>query len=249
MPTRSELIDRVTSRVRARGGEGRVEASLCFLRAILVGVGEDQQVPTTMLERVAEFLRLEPQELEDDQPPPSNLRRSSLRISTIPPERMTRVLLLGRSDPVRLPMLHAVANARLSTVAEIRAASIGPAPVDARIVKVLRQAGYDTDRVLPRPVTVDDLTWADLVVTMTGTIIEWAKFLPRSIAHEHQPVADPSLDSLREGQDPLDVLRQTLRNVERVVGNIRLARPSRFPSGQMGAVKMPPPPRLPDDES
>jgi protein-tyrosine-phosphatase len=214
------------------------------LRAILVGVGEEQPVPTPMLERVAEFLRLDPQELEDEQPPQSSLRRSSLRISTIPPERMTRILLLGRSDAVRVPMLHAVASARWASVAEVRAASIAPSPVDARVVKVLRQAGFDTDKVLPRPVTVDDLTWADLVVTITGTRDEWAKFLPRSIAHEHQPVTDPSLDSLREGADPLDVLRHTLRNVERVVGGIRLARPSRFPSGQMAALKAPGLPNL-----
>lgn len=247
MPTRSELIDRVTSRVRARGGEGRVEASLCFLRAILVGVGEQQPVPAAMLERVAEFLRLEPHELEDEGPPPSNLRRSSLRISTIPPERTTRVLLLGRSDPIRLPMLHAVALTRLSTVADVRGAEIGPVPLDARAIKVMRQAGFDTDRILPRPVTVDDLTWADLVVTVTGTQADWAKFLPRSIAHEHQPVADPSLDALPEGVDPLEVLRQTLRQVERVVAGVRLARPSRFPSGQMGAVKVPPPPKVPEE--
>ena len=59
MPTRRELIERVTMRMRARGGEGRVESSLCFLRALLVGVAEDAPVPAAVLSRVGELKRLD----------------------------------------------------------------------------------------------------------------------------------------------------------------------------------------------
>ena len=255
MPSRRELIERVTARMRQRGGEGRVEASLCFLRALLVGVGDDQHVPDEMLERVSEFLRIEPQELEVEPPH----RRSSLRISTVPPARMTRVLFLGRSDPMRLPMFDAVGGARFSGIAEVRAAAIAPVAIDARAIKVLRHAGIETDHLAARSVSVDDLAWADIVVTFEGTREEWERFIPRSIAHEHHPVIDPmtEIDSLDEKADALDTLRYTLRSVERVIAAVRPARPSRFPapaplppmspsSGRLPT--MPPPPASEDDD-
>ncbi|GAC1522171.1 MAG: hypothetical protein NVS3B10_22600 [Polyangiales bacterium] len=251
MPTRRELIERVTSRVRARSGEDRLESSLSFLSALLVGITEVHAVPPAMLERVGEFLRVEPHELGDE-PPPSNPRRnSSLRISSIPPPRPTRILLLGRGDPARMPMLHAVATARYSEIAEVRWASIAPVAVDARVLKVLRQAGYATAHLAPRTVSVDDMAWADLVVTATGTREEWERFIPRSIAHEHQPVPAPALPELAADADPLEALRQTLRHVERAIAAVRPARPSRFPPEVAPAsLRAPPLPRItvPDDD-
>ena len=185
MPTRREIIERVTSRIRMRGGEGRVEASLCFLRAMLVGLTDEQEVTPSMLERVGEFLRVDPHELEDDSLQSNPRRNSSMRISSIPAARLTRILLLGRGDSTRLPMLHAVASARYVEIADLRWASITPVPIDPHALKVLRQAGYPTAHLAPRGVSVDDMAWADLVVTVTGAREEWERFIPRSIAHEH----------------------------------------------------------------
>jgi protein-tyrosine-phosphatase len=233
MPTRRELIERVTMRMRARGGEGRVESSLCFLRALLVGVAEDAPVPAAVLSRVGEFLRIEEDDLEDvelEPPPPSNpVRRSSMRISTAPPARMIRVLFLGRGDSARLPMLDAVATARYAGIAEVRSASLAPAPIDPRAIKVLRHAGIETDHLVSRTVSVDDLSWADLVVTASGTREDWERFIPRSMAHQHHSIPDPELGVADPGADVHDSLRYTLRMVERVIESVKPVRPSRFP--------------------
>ncbi len=239
MPTRRELIDRVTMRMRARGGEGRVESSLCFLRALLVGVADDAPVPAAVLSRVGEFLRIEEDDLEDGEleapPPPSNpIRRSSMRISTAPPARMTRVLFLGRGDAARLPMLDAVATARYAGIAEVRSASIAPAAIDARAIKVLRHAGIETDHLVSRTVSVDDLSWADLVVTASGTREDWERFIPRSMAHQHHPVPDPELGLADPAADVHDSLRYTLRMVEKVIAAVKPVRPSRFPPPPSG---------------
>jgi protein-tyrosine-phosphatase len=234
MPTRRELIERVTMRMRARGGEGRVESSLCFLRALLVGVADDAPVPAAVLSRVGEFLRIEEDDLEDVEleppPPPSTpLRRSSMRISTAPPARMVRVLFLGRSDPARLPMLDAVATARYAGIAEVRSASLAPAPIDARAIKVLRHAGIETGHLLARTVSVDDLSWADLVVTASGTREDWERFIPRSMAHQHHAIPEPELGVSDPNADVHDSLRYTLRMVEKVIASVQPLRPSRFP--------------------
>lgn len=231
MMTRRELIDRVTSRMRARGGDGRVEASLCFLRAILAGVGDDAPVPNEALARVQEFLRIDDEgdELLDSEPPPPAPARRSGRISTAPPMRMTRILFLGRNDAVRLPMLDAVATARFAGIAEVRSAAIAPVTADARVIKVLRHAGIETEHLAARTVSVDDLSWADLVITVSGSREDWERFIPRSMSHDHHPIPDPELDAIPVDADPLDALRYTLRMVERVIGQVRPARPSRFP--------------------
>jgi protein-tyrosine-phosphatase len=240
--TRRELIDRVTTRMRLRGGEGRVEASLCFLRALLVGIVDDAEVPTAVLGRVTEFLKIEDDldDVELDPPAPPGPRRSSMRISTAPPSRPTRLLFLGRSDSARLPMLDAVATAKLAGIAEVRSASIAPAQIDARVIKVLRHAGMETDHLSARTVSVDDLSWADIVVTYSGSREDWERYLPRSIAHEHFPVADPELEKLAPDADAFDILRQSLRTIERVVAGVRPARPSRFPPAPPTGIALSP---------
>ena len=62
--TRRDLLDRAEARLRARGGEeGALEASRCFLRAMLVGIDDTAPVPDDLVARVGEFPKLDLSEL------------------------------------------------------------------------------------------------------------------------------------------------------------------------------------------
>lgn len=237
VPTRRELMDRAESRLRTRGGEeGALEASRCFLRAMLVGVEDAAPVPNDLVARVGEFLKIDVAELLEG---PPALRRQSTRpppssfpLQAPPGERRRRVLLLGRADGARLAMLDAVARSMLADEAEVRAAALTPIAYDSRALRVLRHSGYATELLNPRAVTVDDLTWADLVVTVSGEREDWERFLPRSTPHHHEPVDDPIalIRELTDEHDELEAYRAVLRAIERLLSGLRPPRSSRLPA-------------------
>lgn len=236
VPTRRELMDRAEARLRSRGGdEGSLEASRCFLRAMLVGVDETARVPDDLVSRVCEFLKIDKAEVVEHAPA---LRRQSTRppsnfpLQAPPGERRRRVLLLGRADGARLAMFDAVARAMVGDDAEVRCAGLTPVAYDPRALRVLRHSGYPTELLNPRAVTVDDLSWADLVITVGGDREDWERFLPRSTPHQHEQVDDPVAltRGLSGDRDELDAYRAVLRVVERVIGQLRPPRSSRFPA-------------------
>lgn len=235
VPTRRELLERAEARLRARGGEeGAVEASRCFLRAMMVGLDDNTKVPDDLVARVSEFLKLDLSELvstpalrrASTRPPPN-----SVPLQSPPGERRRRVLFLGRADGARLAMFDAVARAMLMDEADVRAASLTPVAHDARTLRVLRHAGYATDALHPRAVTVDDLSWADLVVTVGGDRTDWEKLIPRCTPHQHEMIDEPIglARAITEG-DELEPFRAVLRVIERTVSVLRPPRSSRIPA-------------------
>ncbi len=230
--TRRELMERAEARLRSRGGEeGSVEASRCFLRAMLASIDESAAVPDDLVARVGEFLKIDLTEnaalrRASTRPPPS-----SFPLQAPPGERRRRVLFLGRNDSARIVMLEAVARSLLTDDADIRAASLTPVAPDPRTIRVLRHAGYATEVVSPRGVTVDDLSWADLVVTVGGEREDWERLLPRTTPHQHELVEDPVAlaRSLGSG-DELEPFRSSLRAIERACALLRPPRSSRIPS-------------------
>ncbi|MBI2388386.1 MAG: hypothetical protein HYV09_02105 [Deltaproteobacteria bacterium] len=233
MPTRRELMERADARLRTRGGEeGALEASRCFLRAMLMGIDDGGAVPDDLVARVGEFLAIDHGELmgaaarPSTRPPPS-----SVMLQAVPGERLRRVLVLGRGDGGRVAMLDAVGRTMLVEEAELRAACLAPVAYDPRALRVLRLAGYATEGLGPRAVTVDDLTWADLVITVGGERDMWERFLPRSMPHQHEPIDDPiALTRGLSGEDDEhEAFRLALRVVERVLSALRPPRSSRLP--------------------
>ena len=241
MLTRRELVERVDRQLRARnaaeGGEGSVEASMWFLRAMLMGIDDLGEVPDPLLARVGEFLKIDPTELTLDpgtrRPstrPPSVWPRGENSQGPVSSRAPRKVLFLGRGDAARLAMLDAIGRALLEGVAEVRSAAIAPVAFDARATKALRQAGYSSD-LSPRAVSVDDLSWADVVVTCSGEREDWERFIPRSIAHEHHLIDDPIAQARGLGpeDDEQDVFRNAVRMVERAIATMRPVRPSKMP--------------------
>jgi protein-tyrosine-phosphatase len=237
MPTRREIMDRAESRLRARRSadqdEEGLEASRCFLRAMLTSVDDHEQVPADLVARVSEFLKLDLEELTNG----PNSRRSarppaSSSLAAPPGERPRRVLFLGRSDGARLVMIDAIARATLAGEVDVRAAALSPVPFDPRALRALRHAGYATEGIAPRPMTVDDLSWADVVVTIGGEREDWDRFVPRSIAHQHEPVEDPVVlaKDLIGSEDENEPFRLVLRAIERLVAVMRPPRSSRMPA-------------------
>jgi protein-tyrosine-phosphatase len=235
VPTRRELLERAEARLRARGGEeGTVEASRCFLRAMMVGLDDNARVSDELLSRVSEFLKIELSDLVTN----PALRRASTRpptnsfpLQSTPGERRPPGGFLGRADGARVAMFDAVARAMLTDEADVRAASLTPAAHDARTLRVLRHAGYATDALHPRAVTVDDLSWADLVVTVGGDRTDWEKLIPRSTPHQHETIEEPiSLARAASGADELEPFRAVLRVIERTVSVLRPPRSSRIPA-------------------
>lgn len=233
--TRRELLERAEARLRARGGEeGSIEASRCFLRAMLVSIDDAAHVPEELVARVGEFLKIDFDELTV----PPALRRASTRpppssfpLQAPPGERRRRVLFLGRADGARLAMFEAVGRAVLESEADVRAAALTPAQPDARALRVLRHAGYATDVVSARAVTVDDLSWADLVVTMGGEREDWERFLPRTTPHQHEVIEDPvALARSVSTGDELEPFRSSLRSIERACALLKPPRSSRLPA-------------------
>jgi protein-tyrosine-phosphatase len=235
MPTRRELMDRAEARLRARSAsadEEGIEASRCFLRAMLTSVDDHELVPDDLVARVCEFLKIDPNELSGT--PALNRRSTRPPASTMsgaPGERPRRVLFLGRSDGARLVMIDAVARATLAGEVDVRTAAISPVAFDARALRALRHAGYSTEGLAPRPMTVDDLSWADVVVTVGGEREDWERFVPRSLAHQHEPLEDPvalakNLDGTQDENEPF---RGVLRAIERLVVVMRPPRSSRMP--------------------
>jgi protein-tyrosine-phosphatase len=230
--TRRELMERAEARLRTRGGEeGAVEASRCFLRAMLASLDESAPVPDDLVARVGEFLKIDLTEhaalrRASTRPPPS-----SFPLQAGPGERRRRVLFLGRNDSARVAMFEAVARAVLADDADVRAASLTPIATDPRTIRVLRHAGYATEVLSPRAVTVDDLSWADLVVTVGGEREDWERFLPRSTPHQHEVVEDPvALARSLSPVDELEPFRSSLRSVERSCALLRPPRSSRMPA-------------------
>lgn len=234
VPTRRELMERADARLRTRGGEeGALEASRCFLRAMLMGIDDAGAVPDDLVVRVGEFLAIDHAELmgvaarPSTRPPPS-----SVMLQAVPGERLRRVLVLGRGDGARVAMLDAVGRAMLVDEAELRAACLAPVPYDTRALRVLRLAGYATEGLGARAVTVDDLTWADLVITVGGDRDMWDRFLPRSTPHQHEPIDDPvALTRGLPGEhDDHEAFRSALRTIERVLSALKPPRSSRLPA-------------------
>ena len=212
-----------------------MEASRCFLRAMLMGIDDISAVPPELVARVSEFLKIDVAELVA----PPALRRISTRpppssfpLQNAPGERRKRVLFLGRTDGARIAMFDAVARTSLSGDVDVRAASLTPAAHDPRALRVLRHAGYATEAVLPRAVTVDDLSWADLVVTVGAALDDWERFLPRSTIHQHEVIDDPLAlaRALASADDELEPFRAVLRVVERTIVALRPPRTSLRPS-------------------
>lgn len=230
-------MDRADSRLRARssGDEGRdegaLEASRCFLRAMLMGIDDMAPVPSDLVNRVGEFLKIDVAELIS----PPALRRISTRpplsaapLQPAPGERRRRVLFLGRSDAARIAMLDAVSRATLADDVDVRTASLTPIAHDPRALRVLRHAGFATDAIHPRAVTVDDLSWADLVITVGSERDDWERLLPRSTPHQHETIDDP-IPLARANGDELAPFRTVLRVIERTVSALRPPRSSRIP--------------------
>jgi hypothetical protein len=96
---------------------------------------------------------------------------------------------------------------------------------------VLRHAGYPTEGIVPRVLSVEDLSWADLVVTVSGEAEDWQRFLPRSMSHQHEAVDDPVsiAQALVGSQDEDEPFRSVLRTLERIVLLMRPPRSSRMP--------------------
>jgi protein-tyrosine-phosphatase len=221
-------MEKAEARLRARGGEeGSVEASRCFLRAMLSTIDEGAAVPADLVSRVSEFLKID---LNDNpalrrastRPPPS-----SFPLQAPPGERRRRVLFLGRQDSARIVMLEAVARTVLADDADVRAASLTPAAVDPRSIRVLRHAGYATEVVSPRSDTVDDLSRADLVVKVGGEREDWERFLPRTTPHQHESIDDPVR---AQAGDELEPFRAALRAIERACTQLKPPRSSRMPA-------------------
>jgi protein-tyrosine-phosphatase len=207
------------------------EATRCFLRAMLAGIGEDQEVPGALVGRIADLLRIDVLALSTHES--SGASRASSRPAA--PRASTdkrKVLVVGRGDGERLPLCEGVARSMLDD-AVVRAACASPINYDPRALKALRQAGYATDGLLSRPLSVDDLAWAELVLTVGGDRAYWERTLPRSTPREHLVVDEPQ--ALADELDDLESFRVTLRQVERSIAPLRNLRPSRVPS------RMPPP--------
>jgi protein-tyrosine-phosphatase len=239
-------MERAEIKLRARSvEEGGLEASRCFLRAMLVGIDDAAPVPDDLLARVSEFLKIDLEDLVAPPQRPSVRPPSANPLASVPGERPRRVLFLGRSDPARVAMIEAVARSVLADEVEIRAASLAPAPVDARALRVIRHAGYSTDGVHPRAVSVDDLSWADLVVTVGGEREDWERFLPRSTAHQHESIEDPVglARGLETSRNELEPFRMVLRAVERMLGALRPPRATKVPT--VAPPRAPSSPRLP----
>ncbi|MGZ3419327.1 MAG: arsenate-mycothiol transferase ArsC [Polyangiales bacterium] len=243
MPTRREIMDRAESRLRAKGGdEEGLEASRCFLRAMLTSVDDNAAVPQDLVARVAEFLKLDLDELMNGPTARRSARPPAANSLAAPPgERPRRVLFLGRGDAARLVMIDAIARATLAGEVDVRAASVSPVPFDARALRALRHAGYSTEGLAPRPMTVDDLSWADVVVTLSGEREDWDRFVPRSIVHQHEPVEDPVplAKDLVGSEDENEPFRAVLRAIERLVAVMRPPRSSRMPAARPSSPRMP----------
>lgn len=228
-------MDRAEARLTARAdAEGSVEATRCFLRAMLVGIDEDGAVPDDLVARIADLLKIERDELFGA-PPANTVASSSRRLSTRPPPsvgpRRQRILVLGRADAARLPMLEAIVRAAFAEEADVRGAALSPAPLDPRALRVLRLAGYATDALVPRALAVEDMTWSDLVVTVSGEREDWERLLPRNLEHVHDLIDDPAAlaRDLQEADDQSEPYRATLRAIERLVERLRGGRSARMP--------------------
>lgn len=227
-------MDRAEARLTARAdAEGSVEATRCFLRAMLVGIDEDGAVPDDLVARIADLLKIERDELFGP-PPGSTGAASTRRLSTRPPSvgpRRRRILVLGRADAARLPMLEAIVRAAFAEEADVRGAALSPAPLDPRALRVLRLAGYATDALVPRALAVEDMTWSDLVVTVSGEREDWERLLPRNLEHVHDLIDDPAAlaRDLEEVDDQSEPYRATLRAIERLVEKLRGGRSTRMP--------------------
>jgi hypothetical protein len=239
MVTRRLLVERAESVLRARSDdadEGGAEATRCFLRAMLAGLDDDATVPASLVGRIAELLRIDVGTLLPGTPSEPSAMRPSSHPTAVRPTASAdarRILLLARADGERLALCEGVARVVLDE-ATVRAAAMSPVPYDARALKTLRQAGYATDGLVARSLSVDDLAWAELIVTVGGDGAGWDRMLPRTTAREHIAFDEPSARA--SDLDELESYRRQLRHIERALAPLRGSRGTRSPS------RRPPPP-------
>jgi protein-tyrosine-phosphatase len=235
MATRREVMERAEARLSTRAdAEGSIEATRCFLRAMLVGIDEEGAVPDDLVARIADLLKIDREELFGTPVHAPALRRKSTRPPPSVGPRRQRILVLGRADAARLPMLEAVLRATFADEADVRGAALSPAPLDPRALRVLRLAGYATDALVPRALAVDDMTWGDLVVTVSGEREDWERLLPRNLEHVHELIEDPAARArdLAEVDDQSEPYRSALRAIERLAGQLRAGRSVRLPAAR-----------------
>lgn len=235
MATRREVMERAEARLSTRAdAEGSIEATRCFLRAMLVGIDEEGLVPDDLVARIADLLKIDRDELFGATLHAPALRRKSTRPPPSVGPRRQRILVLGRADAARLPMLEAVLRATFADEADVRGAALSPAPLDPRALRVLRLAGYATDALVPRALAVDDMTWGDLVVTVSGEREDWERLLPRNLEHVHELIDDPAAQArdLAEVDDQSEPYRSALRAIERLAGQLRAGRSVRIPAAR-----------------
>ncbi|MCL6446685.1 MAG: arsenate reductase (thioredoxin) [Armatimonadetes bacterium] len=107
---------------------------------------------------------------------------------------MTRkkVLFLCTGNSCRSQMAEGWAKALAGDKWEVHSAGTNPAGVNPLAVQVMAEAGVDISSQTSKPIDLDLLNTADLVVTLCGDAAESCPVTPPVVRHLHWPLADPA---------------------------------------------------------
>ena len=140
-------------------------------------------------------------------------------------QRKARILFLCTGNSCRSQMAEGWTNHLGSEWLEATSAGIEAHGRNPRAIAVMREAGVDISHQESTRVTPEMLTWADLVVTVSGHADEHCPLLPPGVQKKHWPLEDPAKATGTEEQimAKFRVTRDEVRGrVEGLIGGIKM---------------------------
>ncbi|WRP17164.1 arsenate reductase ArsC [Carboxydochorda subterranea] len=136
--------------------------------------------------------------------------------SPVPEEPRVRILFVCTGNSARSQMAEGFGRALGEGIAEARSAGLEPKGLHPYAVRAMAEVGIDISQQRSKLLSMEDIRWADVVVTLCGDARDRCPVLPPGTRSYHWPLPDPAAARGSEA-DVLAVFRAVRDEIERDV--------------------------------
>lgn len=105
---------------------------------------------------------------------------------------MPSVYFLCSGNACRSQMAEGFARQMLGSSWQVASAGVTPTKLDPRATAVMAEAGVDISQQYAKPINMQTLETADLVITLCGDARDKCPTTPPQVRHLHWPLPDPA---------------------------------------------------------
>ncbi len=128
--------------------------------------------------------------------------------------RKPHILFVGEGNANRTQMAEAYLRDMAGDMVDAQSAGMRSRPVDKRAIEVMSEEGIDIIKNVSKLASADLLTWADIIVTISGREERVSPAIPHGAREKQWPIDPPES---RMGGDELQAYRDTREDVKRRV--------------------------------